>query len=82
MWEGGIGMPKALAMLVNIEEENTVMFYLLEEKKDIQVTVTDDLIAEFEAALGEEESYFVMLDTVLKQVVWVIRKGKRHGLQL
>ena len=39
-------MPKALAMLVNIEEENTVMFYLLEEKKDIQVTVTDDLIAE------------------------------------
>lgn len=62
-------MPKALAMLVNIEEENTVMFYLLEEKKDIQVTVTDDLIAEFEAALGEEESYFVMLDTALKQVV-------------
>lgn len=52
-------------------------------KKDIQVTVTDDLIAESEAALGEEEeSYFVMLDTVLKQVVWVIRKGKRHGLQL
>lgn len=33
MWEGGIGMPKALAMLVNIEEENTVTFYLLEEKK-------------------------------------------------
>lgn len=62
-------MPKALAMLVTIEEENTVMFYLLEEKKDIQVTVTDDLIAEFEAALGEEESYFVMLDTALKQVV-------------
>ncbi|QIK52781.1 hypothetical protein G7058_11680 (plasmid) [Jeotgalibaca porci] len=62
-------MPKALAMLVNIEEENAVMFYLLEEKKDIQVTVTDDLIAEFEAALGEEESYFVMLDTALKQVV-------------
>ena len=25
-------MPKALAMLVNIEEENIVMFYLLEEK--------------------------------------------------
>ena len=62
-------MPKALAMLVTIEEENTVTFYLLEEKKDIQVTVTDDLIAEFEAALGEEESYFVMLDTALKQVV-------------
>lgn len=62
-------MPKALAMLVNIEEENAVMFYLLEEKKDIQVTVTDDLIAEFEAALGEEESYFVTLDTELKQVV-------------
>ena len=62
-------MPKALAMLVTIEEENTVMFYLLEEKKDIQVTVTDDLIAEFEAALGEEESYFVTLDTALKQVV-------------
>lgn len=62
-------MPKALAMLVTIEEENTVTFYLLEEKKDIQVTVTDDLIAEFEAALGEEESYFVMFDTVLKQVV-------------
>ena len=62
-------MPKALAMLVNIEEENTVTFYLLEEKKDIQVMVTDDLIEEFEAALGEEESYFVMLDTVLKQVV-------------
>ena len=62
-------MPKALAMLVNIEEENAVMFYLLEEKKDIQVTVTDDLIAEFEAALGEEESYFVTLDTALKQVV-------------
>ena len=82
MWEGGIGMPKALAMLVNIEEENTVTFYLLEEKKDIQVTVTDDLIAEFEAALGEKESYFVMLDTALKQVVWVIRKGKRHGVQL
>ena len=51
---GGIGMPKALAMLVNIEEENTVTFYLLEEKKDIQVTITDDLIAEFEVALGEE----------------------------
>ncbi|WP_373757712.1 hypothetical protein [Jeotgalibaca porci] len=62
-------MPKALAMLVTIEEENTVTFYLLEEKKDIQVTVTDDLIAEFEAALGEEESYFVTLDTALKQVV-------------
>ncbi len=62
-------MPKALAMLVNIEKENTVTFYLLEEKKDIQVTVTDDLIAEFEAALGEEESYFVTLDTALKQVV-------------
>lgn len=62
-------MPKALAMLVNIEEENTVTFYLLEGKKDIQVTVTDDLIAEFEVAHGEEESYFVMLDTVLKQVV-------------
>ena len=62
-------MPKALAMLVTIEEENTVTFYLLEEKKDIQMTVTDDLIAEFEAALGEEESYFVMLDTALKQVV-------------
>lgn len=62
-------MPKALAMLVTIEEENTVTFYLLEEKKDIQVTVTDDLIAEFEAALGEEESYFVTLDTELKQVV-------------
>lgn len=82
MWEGGIGMPKALAMLVNIEEENTVTFYLLEEKKDIQVTIRDDLIAEFEVSLGEEESYFVMLDTVLKQVVWVIWKGKRHGLQL
>jgi len=26
-------MPKALVMLVNIEEENTVTFYLLEEKK-------------------------------------------------
>jgi hypothetical protein len=26
-------MPKALAMLVNIEEENIVTFYLLEEKK-------------------------------------------------
>ena len=26
-------MPKALAMLVNIEEENAVMFYLLEKKK-------------------------------------------------
>ena len=62
-------MPKALAMLVNIEEENTVTFYLLEEKKEIQLTVTDDLIAEFEAALGEEESYFVTLDTALKQVV-------------
>ena len=62
-------MPKALAMLVTIEEENTVTFYLLEEKKDIQMTVTDDLIAEFEAALGEEESYFVTLDTALKQVV-------------
>ncbi|OFU51904.1 hypothetical protein [Aerococcus sp. HMSC10H05] len=62
-------MPKALAMLVNIEEENTVTFYLLEEKKDIQVTIRDDLIAEFEVSLGEEESYFVMLDTVLKQVV-------------
>lgn len=62
-------MPKALAMLVTIEEENTVTFYLLEEKKDIQLTVTDDLIAEFEAALGEEESYFVTLDTALKQVV-------------
>lgn len=62
-------MPKALAMLLTIEEENTVTFYLLEEKKDIQVTVTDDLIAEFEAALGEEESYFVTLDTALKQVV-------------
>lgn len=62
-------MPKALAMLVNIEEENIVTFYLLEKKKDIQVTVTDDLIAEFEAALGEEESYFVTLDTELKQVV-------------
>ena len=62
-------MPKALARLVYIEEENTVTFYLLEEKKDIQVTVTDDLIAEFEAALGEEESYFVTLDTALKQVV-------------
>ena len=62
-------MPKALAMLVTIEEENIVTFYLLEEKKDIQVTVTDDLIAEFEAALGEEESYFVTLDTALKQVV-------------
>ncbi|OYQ66143.1 hypothetical protein [Aerococcus sp. 1KP-2016] len=62
-------MPKALAMLVNIEEENTVTFYLLEEKKDIQVTITDALIAEFEVALGEEESYFVMLGTVLKQVV-------------
>ena len=62
-------MPKALAMLVNIEEEITVTFYLLEEKKDIQVTIRDDLIAEFEVSLGEEESYFVMLDTVLKQVV-------------
>ena len=62
-------MPKALAMLLTIEEENTVTFYLLEEKKDIQLTVTDDLIAEFEAALGEEDSYFVTLDTEFKQVV-------------
>lgn len=31
--------------------------------------ITDDLIAEFEVAHGEEESYFVMLDTVLKKVV-------------
>lgn len=62
-------MPKALAMLLTIEEENTVTFYLLEEKKEIQLTVTDDLIAEFEAALGEEESYFITIDTELKQVV-------------
>lgn len=66
---GGIGMTKALAMLVTIEEENTVTFYLLEEKKEIQLTVTDDLIAEFEAALGDEESYFITIDTELKQVV-------------
>ena len=62
-------MPKALAMFLTIEEENTVTFYLLEEKKEIQLTVTDDLIAEFEAALGEEESYFITIDTELKQVV-------------
>ena len=66
---GEYRMPKALAMLLTIEEENTVTFYLLEEKKDIQLRVTDDLIAEFEAALGEEESYFITIDTELKQVV-------------
>lgn len=66
-------MPKALAMLLTIEEENTVTFYVLEEKKEIQLTVTDDLIAEFEAALGEEESYFITIDTELKQVVMASR---------
>lgn len=62
-------METVLAMLVNVEEENSVTFYLPEEKREIQLTVTDDLMVEFKAALAEEESYFVTIDTELKQVV-------------
>lgn len=62
-------METVLAMLVSIEEENSVTFYLPEEKREIQLTVTDDLMVEFKAALAEEESYFVTIDTELKQVV-------------
>lgn len=62
-------MPTVLAMLVSIEEENSVTFYLPEEKRKIQLTVTDDLIVEFKAALAEEESYFVTIDPESKHIV-------------
>ena len=61
-------MPTVLAMLVNVEEENSVTFYLPQEKREIKLTLTDDLVVEFKAALAEEESYFVTIDPELEHV--------------
>ena len=62
-------MNQVLALLLDVEEENMACFYLPEEKKEVGFIVSDDLIAEFKAALTEEESYFVRIDLELKQVV-------------
>ncbi|MDE1548516.1 hypothetical protein [Jeotgalibaca caeni] len=62
-------MSQVLALLLDVEEENMACFYLPEEKKEVGFMVSDDLIAEFKAALEEEDSYFVTIDPEMKQVV-------------
>lgn len=62
-------MDPVLAMVLRIEEENKVYFYLVEEKKEIGFEVDESLIAEFRDAMAEEDSYFVRIDLEAEEVV-------------
>ena len=60
---------KVLAMVLRIEEENKVYFYLPEEKREIGFEVDESVIAEFRAAMTEEDSYFVNIDLEAEELV-------------
>lgn len=62
-------MKPVLAMLLRIEEEKKVYFYLPEEKREIGFEVDESLIAEFRDAMAEEDSYFVRIDVEAEEVV-------------
>lgn len=62
-------MSTVLAMLLGIEQGDIATFYLPQEKNEVKFVVNEDLIAEFTAAMAEEESYFVTIDPEMKQVV-------------
>ena len=62
-------MEQVLAMVLRIEEENKVYFYLPEEKREIGFEVDESLIAEFRDAMAEDDSYFVNIDLEAKEVV-------------
>lgn len=62
-------MKPVLAMVLRIEENNNVYFYLPEEKREIDFEVDESLIAEFSDAMAEEDSYFVHIDLEAEEVV-------------
>lgn len=62
-------MSDRLALALRILEGNKVLFYLPEEKKEVEILVEEYIFADLKENISNEEGYYLLLETEADGVV-------------
>ncbi|SDQ02577.1 hypothetical protein [Carnobacterium viridans] len=62
-------MSGRLALALRILEGNKVLFYLPEEKKEVEVLVKEYIFTDLKAIIDNEEDYYLLLETETDEII-------------
>lgn len=62
-------MSGRLALALKILEGNKVIFYLPEEKKEVEVLVEEYIFADLKENIDNEEDYYLLLETKTDEIM-------------
>lgn len=58
-----------LALALRILDDNKVLFYLPEEKKEVEVLVKEYIFADLKENIDNEEDYYLLLETKTDEIM-------------